>query len=126
MGLRNLQIGVESTEHLIWCGDDETLRSLKLKGFSYGFGNHNDLQIENYCQIGWKNIFDIFFEGIRYAEIEIPLIGGHNVLNAAARLWPWDQNGYPRGIGSEEAFANFKGVNRRAGVERGVGWNHCF
>ncbi|MGC1879008.1 MAG: UDP-N-acetylmuramate--L-alanine ligase [Rhabdochlamydiaceae bacterium] len=112
-GFKKFANRVESTEHLIWCGDDETLRSLKLKGFSYGFGNHNDLQIENYCQVGWKNIFDVFFEGIGYAEIEIPLIGGHNVLNAAAVFALGIKMDIPEDR-IRKAFANFKGVNRRA------------
>ncbi len=104
---------VQSPQHLIWCGDDEVLRSLKLKGFSYGFKEDNDLQIKNFYQAGWKNIFDISFEGIEYSEIEIPLIGGHNVLNAAAVFGLGIKIGIPEDR-IRKAFACFKGVNRRA------------
>jgi len=104
---------VQSSEHLIWCGDDDILRSLKLKGFSYGFDPSNDLQIENFRQAGWKMIFDICFEGNAYPEIEIPLIGGHNVLNAAAVFGLGIKIQIPEEK-LREAFASFQGVNRRA------------
>ena len=57
---------------------------LTAKGISYGFDEHNDLQIDSFRQEGWKIIFDIRFKEKTYSDIEIPLIGGHNVLNAAA------------------------------------------
>ncbi len=112
-GFRKFAHGVASQKHLFWCGDDEILHSLKLKGHSYGFDEHNDLFIENFRQDGWKIIFDIEFEGKEYPEIEIPLIGGHNVLNAASVF----------GLGLKikipekkirKAFSSFKGVARRA------------
>jgi UDP-N-acetylmuramate--alanine ligase len=103
---------VQSPEHLLWCGDDELLRALKLKGFSYGFEECNDLQIENFRQVGWKNVFDICFEGTEYSEIEIPLIGGHNVLNAAAVFGLGLKIGIPE-EGIRNAFAGFKGISRR-------------
>ena len=112
-GFRKFAHGVASPKHLFWCGDDEILRSLKLKGYSYGFDEHNDLFIENFRQAGWKIVYDIKFEGKEYPEIEIPLIGGHNVLNAASVF----------GLGLKikipeekirKAFLTFKGVARRA------------
>lgn len=104
---------VQSSGHLLWCGDDEILRSLKPKGFSYGFGAKNALRIENFRQDGWNNIFDLSFEGVEYPEIAIPLVGAHNVLNAAAVF------GMGLGIDiSEEkirkAFGSFRGISRRA------------
>jgi UDP-N-acetylmuramate--alanine ligase len=102
-----------SSQHLFWCGDDEQLQKLNLPGVSYGFDEKNQLQIESYRQEGWKNVFDLSLEGKSYADIEIPLVGGHNVLNATAVF----------GLGlalnlSEEtirkAFSTFKGVARRA------------
>lgn len=112
-GFKNFASLVQSPQHLIWCGDDETLRSLRLKGFSYGFDQDNDLQIENFRQEGWKNIFDISFEGNQYSEIEIPLVGGHNVLNAAAVFGLGIKINIPEDR-IRKAFAHFKGVNRRA------------
>jgi UDP-N-acetylmuramate--alanine ligase len=104
---------VQSSHHLFWCGDDEILRSLKLKGFSYGFEENNDLQIENFQQQGWKNVFDIRFEGKEFLEVDIPLIGAHNVLNAAAVFGMALKLKIPEKK-IRKAFSSFKGVNRRA------------
>ncbi len=113
---------VVSHNHLFWCGDDEHLKSLKLAGISYGFKEDNDLVITSYRQEGWKNIFDIRLHGLAYTDIEIPLIGGHNVLNAAAVF------GMSLSLNLKEeeirrAFLAFKGVNRRLekkGEKRGI------
>lgn len=104
---------VLSPQHLLWCGDDEILRGLKPKGFSYGFDDKNDLHIQNFRQDGWRNIFDISFEGVQYSEIEIPLVGGHNVLNAAAVFGLGIKTNIPEER-IRKAFSNFKGVSRRA------------
>ncbi len=112
-GFKKFASLVQSPQHLIWCGDDEVLQSLKLKGFSYGFKEDNDVHIENFFQAGWKNIFDVSFEGIAYSEIEIPLIGAHNVLNSAAVFGLGIKIGIPEDR-IRKAFACFKGVNRRA------------
>ncbi len=113
---------VRSPKHLFWCGDDEVLCSLKPKGTSYGFDEKNTLHIRSFRQDGWKNIFDIAFDGVEYSEIELPLIGGHNVLNAAAVFGM----GIRVGISEEKiraAFSRFTGVSRRAefrGEEKGI------
>lgn len=112
-GFKKFASSIESPKHLIWCGDDELLCSLKLKGSSYGFGKNNDLQIENFRQVDWKNIFDVLFDGVEYTEIEIPLVGGHNVLNAAAVFGLGIKIGIPEDR-IRKAFASFRGVSRRA------------
>ena len=103
---------VQSPQHLMWCGDDEALRSLKLSGFSYGFEEHNDLRIDSFRQEGWKIVFDITFEGSAYADIEIPLVGGHNVLNAAAVFGLGLKINIPEDK-IRTAFTRFQGINRR-------------
>lgn len=75
---------VGSKQHLFWCRDDVHLRSLNLEGYSFGFSEEADLVINNFQQHQWSMMFDISFEGKRYVDIEIPLIGAHNILNAAA------------------------------------------
>ncbi len=113
---------VESPKHLFYCGDDEILCSLKPKGVSYGFDEKNDLYIENFRQEGWKNIFDLKFEGVEYAEIEIHLIGGHNVLNSAAVFGLGTRIGIPEEK-IRKAFSNFTGVSRRSelkGEKKGI------
>ncbi len=112
-GFRKFFSLVDSSKHLFWCGDDEILTSLKPKGHSYGFGEKNALQICSFRQDGWKNIFDLSFEGVDYPDIELPLVGGHNVLNASAVFGM----GVKAGISEEKirlAFSRFKGVSRRA------------
>lgn len=103
---------VGSKQHLFWCYDDLLLRSLDLHGYSYGFHEDADLIIDNFQQIGWKMYFDITFKNKHYQGFEIPLIGAHNVLNAAAVV----------GLGlqldiSEKslrlALKTFRGVGRR-------------
>ena len=111
-----------SPDHLFWCGDDDVLRSLKLKGFSYGFDEKNALCIKNFIQSGWQNSFDLAFESKNYSEIVIPLVGAHNVLNAAAVFGL----GLKLQIPEEKiraAFLAFKGIGRRAefkGESRGI------
>ena len=112
-GFKQFAAQVTSPMHLFWCGDDEALCSLRLKGVSYGFDEGNALRVLNFSQKGWKNFFDIHFAGKEHLNIEIPLIGGHNVLNAA----PVFAMGLMLRIPEEEirsAFASFQGVARRA------------
>jgi len=111
-GFKEFAQKVSSPEHLFWCGDDEILRLMQLKGTSYGFEEGNSLRVLSFRQSGWKNFFDVHFEGRKYPEIEIPLIGAHNVLNAASVFGM----GLRINISEEKirkAFASFKGVARR-------------
>ena len=103
---------VGSKGHLFWCHDDLLLKSLNLGGYSYGFHEKADLVIESFQQIQWKMSFDVRFEGKHYRNLEIPLIGAHNVLNSSAVF----------GLGlkldiSEKALRkglkSFKGIGRR-------------
>ncbi len=103
---------VESTQHLLWCGDDERLRSLDLPGVSYGFGDKCALRIVKWKQQGWRLTFDIEFQGKHYANIDVALIGKHNALNSAAVF------GLALTLGVKEetarrALAKFGGVRRR-------------
>ncbi len=111
-GFKRFGDSVVSAEHFFWGGDDENLRSLSLKGMSYGFEGYNDLIIDSFRQTGWNIVFDIFFKEKVYNDVEIPLIGGHNVLNSAAVF------GLALCLNISEsvvraAFKSFKGVNRR-------------
>lgn len=75
---------IRSERHFFWCGECSNLKTLAPKGTSYGFGPQYDLNITRFRQEGRKSFFDIAFEGKEYKDIEIPLMGRHNVLNAAA------------------------------------------
>ena len=119
-GFKQFAESVISPEHFFWGGDDEKLRSLSCKGISYGFDEHNDLQIDSFRQEGWKIIFDIRFKEKIYSDIEIPLIGGHNVLNAAAVFGLGLSLNIPESR-LRAAFHTFRGVNRRMEKKGEVG-----
>ena len=103
---------VGSFHHLFWCKDDIRLDALHLSGYSYGFSEDADLVIENFQQIGWKNYYDLAFEGNHYREIEIPLVGAHNVLNSAAVFGLGLKLDLPEKQ-IRKALCSFEGVGRR-------------
>lgn len=113
---------VEDNNLLFWCGDDQRLKKLARPGISYGFEEHCDLQCSGFKQIGWTSTFAITFEGKHYPDIEIPLIGRHQVLNASAVF------GLALRLGIDEntirkAFKTFGGVARRCerkGEQQGI------
>lgn len=103
---------VKTSEFFFWCGDDHRLRALSPAGVSYGFGDDNQLRVSEYRQEGWKTLFDLEFHGKHYQNIELALVGRHNVLNAAAIF------GLALKLGAQEeairsAFKKFGGVARR-------------
>lgn len=107
---------VTSPSHFFWCGDDERLKDLNPLGISYGFQNHCQLQITHFRQEGWKIIFNVVFEGKTYSNIELPLLGKHNALNASAVF------GLALHLGLSEdtirqAFKSFKGILRRCEIK---------
>jgi UDP-N-acetylmuramate--alanine ligase len=97
---------------LWWCADDHILPTLSLQGHSYGFSKDAHLQITKWRQDGFKLVFDLAFQGKTYKEVELTLIGKHNIENGAAVF------GMALELGIEEsaireAFMTFKGVKRR-------------
>lgn len=108
--------------YLWWNRDDPILTALELKGKSFGFGPHADLKIDHWRQEGWKIVFAITYRGKTYSDLEIPLLGKHNVYNAVAVL------GLALDLGVDidlirRGFQTFKGVKRRMekkGEKRGV------
>ncbi len=98
---------------LVWCYDCKTLQEISPKGISYGFHEKADIRITRAEQKGFKCSFDLCILGKDYLNIELPMIGKHNVLNGAAVF------GLALKIGIDEAFirqglASFSGVKRRA------------
>lgn len=103
---------VQCSQHLFWCGDDHHLRKIMQQGVSYGLGPSCTLRAENRKQIGWRQTFDIVYQGQRFSDVEIALAGVHNVCNALAVF------GLAHSLGIHEqvirrAFATFGGVKRR-------------
>jgi len=91
------------------------LNTLNLKGYSYGFSESADLVIDNFRQMQWKTIFDISFRRKHYRDIELPLIGAHNVLNAAAVFGLGCQIDIKESV-LRRGLQSFSGVKRR--IER--------
>jgi D-alanine-D-alanine ligase/UDP-N-acetylmuramate--alanine ligase len=104
--------GVRSREHLFWCKDDERLRNLKPEGFSYGFSQDADLKILSFAQDEKGIRFDLVFQGKKYRNIELPLFGRHNALNAAAVFGLSLQLLVPEEA-IRIAFRSFSGTKRR-------------
>lgn len=103
---------VQSSQHLFWCRDDVHLAHIGMSGQCYGFHPNSDWKIVSMHQEGFKICFDLEHQGNLYSQIELVLIGRHNVLNAAAVF------GLARTLGVSEAsirqtFKTFKGVLRR-------------
>lgn len=112
-GFKKFVAQIRSPDHLFWCADDERLASSHFKGVSYGFDESADLHIENYLQLDWKLVFDFTFDDKKYLEVEIPLVGGHNVLNASAVFGMALRLGLPEEV-IRTGLSLFRGVNRRA------------
>lgn len=103
---------VESQDHLFYCGENERLKSLKLKGISYGFSSDCQLKGSNFRQVGWKVIFDVEFDGHFYPNVEVTLSGYHNALNALAVFGLTLRLGLKESL-IREGLKNFQGVKRR-------------
>ncbi len=112
---------VKDPKLLFWCKDDPYLEWMD-KGYSYGFHPEADLHITAWEQKGWRLFFSCSFQGKNYNHIEVPLIGKHNVLNAAAVFGM----GLSLGIAEDKlrkGINAFKGIKRRMeikGENRGV------
>ncbi len=97
---------------LFWCGEDQHLQKLHLKGTSYGFSKDCDLKGSRFSQNGWQIQFDAEYLGKKYENLSLPMIGKHSALNALAVL------GLSLACGIEaekiqKAFACFPGISRR-------------
>ncbi len=103
---------VQSKGHFFWCGDDKRLSKMIQGGISYGFGPQCQLKVHHYEQKGWSTFFDMTYRGKTFRDVEVALIGKHNVLNSLAVF------GLALELGAEEhaireALKTFQGVKRR-------------
>ncbi|WP_348663201.1 bifunctional UDP-N-acetylmuramate--L-alanine ligase/D-alanine--D-alanine ligase [Chlamydia vaughanii] len=102
---------VSNPQYCFYNGDCPGLHG-RLSGVSYGFSQDCNLHISSHCQNGWRSTFSITFLGKEYLNIDLNLIGKHNVANAAAAV------GMALTFGIDEqsireALKNFSGVQRR-------------
>lgn len=98
---------------LLWCYDCQTLKQMAPFGISYGFELGADAQITSFEQKDFFSYFDLTFENKLYSRIELPMIGRHNVLNAAAVF----TLALKLNIDEHDirtAFRSFQGVSRRS------------
>lgn len=101
---------IKDLQLLFYCSDDPLLKELQPPGISYG--KKGALRLVSYKQEGMKMVFTATFKGVKYEEIELPLLGKENVLNALAVFGMALQLGIPEKK-IRKAFSTFKGVKRR-------------
>lgn len=107
---------VKDSSLLIYCGDDQRLRSLNLKGASYGFSEGCQFQGSHFRQSGTKVFFDLKDGKTNYESIEFSLPGLHSALNAMAVF----SLGLRLGISEHDlrnGLKSFAGVKRRSEVK---------
>lgn len=104
---------IKHPQYFFWCKDCPNLQKLNPAGFSYGFHPESDLRILSYRQQGWSLVFSLDFQGVRYDEIELSMIGEQNVLNATAVFGIALQLNLSQ-EDIRQAFKTFKGVKRRS------------
>lgn len=100
--------GVQNKKLLFYFYEDPFLSMWEVEGISFGFQEGADLQAKNIR----GRLFDIEFQGKRYLDVEVSLLGRHNILNALACF------GMAISLGVNEtdirlALQTFKGVKRR-------------
>lgn len=103
---------VENPEQLLWNGDCPHLRKLQPPGTSYGFNISCDWRAEYLKQEEWSSHFTIRTATTHYENIELPLVGHHNVSNALAVFALSIQLGIPEEK-VRAAFLTFRGIKRR-------------
>lgn len=104
--------------NLVYCADDPQLQTM-IRGlrhdaalYSYGYDPSYYLQLVN-CRMTINGSSAICFrEGIEIAEIELSIVGEHNIKNAAAALLAAEIHDISIKAGAA-ALSNFSGVDRR-------------
>jgi UDP-N-acetylmuramate--alanine ligase len=104
--------GVLRKDLLFYLHEDPYMSVWNLGGISYGFDNKADLVGKNLRFHDGKQLFTIEFQGKSYSDIELNLLGRHNVLNALACFGMALSIGVPIEA-IRAAFSSFKGTQRR-------------
>ena len=104
--------GVRKRDLLFYLFDDQHMSSWNMNGVSFGFDEKADLWASNITIFNGKQVFSIRFKGRVFEDVELNLLGSHNVLNALACFGM----AYSLGVSEvdiRKAFLTFKGVSRR-------------
>ncbi|MCK4935003.1 MAG: UDP-N-acetylmuramate--L-alanine ligase, partial [Simkaniaceae bacterium] len=112
-GYEKFLSNVQKEKLLFWCNDDPYLHALNPPGISYGKAPNSSLLITEIYENTNNVVFNITFEGHTYKQIECPIIGKHQALNAAAVFG----TALKIGVSSEViylALKSFPGMKRRS------------
>ncbi len=97
------------------CVDDPVIASFNLvreSCYGYGFSDAARLQIKNLVVAPHSSAFELFLDRSRLGDLELSVLGVHNVLNATAAVGAALQVGASFGD-VKEALAKYVGVSRR-------------
>ncbi|HAI20510.1 MAG TPA: UDP-N-acetylmuramate--L-alanine ligase, partial [Clostridiales bacterium UBA8153] len=118
--------GVPPDGHCVLCADDEHLRQLaagrRWPVTWYSLHHPAHWQAGDVRQAGWRLSFSAYRDGRWVGDVELGVIGEHNVANALAALAVAEAVGIPS-TRAAEALARFRGVSRRmerVGQARGI------
>lgn len=103
---------VANERQLFFCDEDELLRKASQKACFYGFSQKADARVTNYRQEESFLTFDLNFDGTRYKELKVNLLGKHQLLNTAGAI----ALSLRFGVSEEtirKALETYHGVHRR-------------
>ncbi|MCC6127817.1 MAG: UDP-N-acetylmuramate--L-alanine ligase [Chlamydiae bacterium] len=111
-GFRQFFAQVEHPAHLFWCADDPRLNALNPPGNSYGFSESAIWRLQNLRFTENGLLWDLSHQTGAHLDLEVPLFGRHNALNASAAF------ALALSVGADPALLraalrSFQGVHRR-------------
>jgi UDP-N-acetylmuramate--alanine ligase len=101
-------VGVRESDLLFYRHEDRFLSQWRVKGVSFGESDKAALQVKNIRD----RMFDVEFQGRKYRNIGLSLLGRHNIFNAAGCLGMAIALGVSEEV-IRERLVSFKGVKRR-------------
>lgn len=103
----------------VHCSDDPLCCQIASGlGWSYGFGALAHYRIANVKRSEYSMFFDLYLPGNRvWRDLTLPLLGAHQVLNAAAALALADLLKFEEPL-LRKRLSNFKGVSRRGELKK--------
>ncbi|MBP7584810.1 MAG: UDP-N-acetylmuramate--L-alanine ligase [Spirochaetes bacterium] len=100
----------------VLCADDVTVCELLPKverpHVTYGFSESADFRAADVRMVDGKTAYTAFYRGDRLGDVELALLGSHNVVNSLSVLAVALELGLPFDT-IREGFAGFRGVGRR-------------